>query len=237
MLGLFGPEVVSFFAMSGSSLFFYSTRAKKPDTDTKVRVPLVGYKVNRVDIPLRILASQPTGKGHLCEGWVDMSPEHLRQLEDLLYSSGERADLGETARRSPRIPTGLKASGRDLPGYNGVAADISQHGILLNCHGELHRGQPLEFSLETDMSSLPSFGLKGRVIWCHDKGKSRGYQVGIDFQGMSRDQTDILNGYVRNLLAGQSANMLQRQIGDGQFTSEPGEAPPVLREPPPPPPS
>src|SRR4051812_44073653 len=100
--------------MTGPLLTFFSSRPKKPQTSVKVRLSLVDYKVNRVDVPLEVVSCQPvTGsKGYLCVGSIAMSEEHLRQLENLFYSYAVRPDLGEAARRSPRLAASLKTIGR-----------------------------------------------------------------------------------------------------------------------------
>ncbi|MBN9416978.1 MAG: PilZ domain-containing protein [Candidatus Eremiobacteraeota bacterium] len=219
MLKLFGPEIVQFFSMSGSTLIFYSAKAKKSEGELKVRISLVDYKVNRVDIPLSLLSREAVGKGFLCVGLLDMAEEHLRQLEDLLYSYAVRADLGEAARRSPRVTTGLKAVSREISGYNCVTIDISSHGVLLNCHGSLEPGQILNLTLETDMASTPTLSVRGRVLTCRENGRNRGYQVAVDYAGMSTEQTEAIEQYLRTLAGRAQGNLMQRQIADGEVTA------------------
>lgn len=214
LLGLFGPEVVQFFEMNGPSLTFFCTRTKKPGAEVKVRVMLVDYKVNRVDIPLKVVSTQPCGRGQLCVGTIEMSDEHLRQLEDLLYSYAVRANLAEEARRSPRLALGLKAMSRDIPGYNCVTIDFSRNGVLLNCHGPLEQGQLIQFNVDTEMHSLPSLSLQGRVIFCRENGRNRGYQVAIDLAGLSDEQQEALDYFLEAQTERMSGNLMQRQIGD-----------------------
>jgi len=215
VLGLFGPEVVQFFEMSGSSLTFFCTRTKKPGADVKVRVMLVDYKVNRVDIPLKVVSTQSCGRGQLCVGTIEMSNEHLRQLEDLLYSYAVRANLAEEARRSPRLALGLKAMSRDIPGYNCVTIDFSRNGVLLNIHGPVEQGQIIQFNVDTEMSSLPSLSLQGRVIFCRENGRTRGYQAAIDLTGLSDEQQETLDYFLEAQTERMSGNLMQRQLGDG----------------------
>lgn len=237
MLKLFGPEVVQFFSMTGSTLIFYSSKVKKTESEVKIRIPLVDYKVNRVDIPLTVLSREPVAKGNLCVGLLDMADEHLRQLEDLLYSYATRADLGEASRRSPRLTTGLKAVSREITGYNCVTIDISNHGLLLNCHNELQQGEVIHLNVETDLTSTPSLALRGRVLHCRENGRNRGYQVSLDYAGMSGEQHEMLDGFLRTLSNRLQGNLMQRQIGDGDVTSAPRSNPDelVLSPLPPPP--
>ncbi|MBS2036481.1 PilZ domain-containing protein [bacterium] len=212
---LFGPEQVQFFHMSGSILTVFSTRPKKATGNLKVRVALVGYKVNQVDIPLQLLSFEPCGKGQLCVGHIDMGPEHLQQLEDLLYSYAPRPDLGEEARRSARLATGFKAVSRDLEGYNCVSVDLSRHGVLLNCHGPVDPGRIIQLTIETEMASQPRLNLRGRVVICRDNDRARGYQVAIDFAGMSDLENEALEQFQQALEARSRGNLMQRQLGDG----------------------
>ena len=240
MLGLFGPEVVPFFDMDGPLLTFHTSKAKKPDSEHKVRIALVGYaKAKHVDVPLKIISSQPVGKGHLCVGALDMANEHLKQLEDLFYNYTTRPDLGEAARRSPRLPIGLKTISRDLPGYNCVTVDISRHGVCLSCHGAVELGTKAQLQLDTDLAALPQMTLTGRVVSCREDGKSKSknktYLIGIDFAGLPPTQVETLDYYNRTLAGRLKGDIMTRQIADGEMTA--GSTLPVnLGAPPPPPP-
>ncbi|MCW5867654.1 MAG: PilZ domain-containing protein [Candidatus Eremiobacteraeota bacterium] len=243
MLGLFGPEVVHFFEMTGNSLAFVSAKAKKPETDLKVRFSLVGYKAKHVDIPLKILESQALGKSHLSTGSIEMAPEHCKQLEELLYNYSTRPDLGEAARRSPRLPIGLKAISRELPGYNCVTTDISRHGVRLTCHGPVELGTKVQISLDTDLAALPNLTLNGRVVGCQETKDSRShnksYHISMDFAGLPAAQVETLDYYNRTLAGRLKGDVMQRQIADGEMTAGPptGGAPLHLGAPPPPPPT
>ncbi len=242
MLGLFGPEVVQFFEMTGPLLTFYTGKVKKPDSEHKVRIALVGYKAKHVDIPVRIISCESWGKGHHCVGAVDMSAEHLRQLEDLFYNYTTRPDLGETARRSPRLPIGLKTISRELPGYNCVTVDISRHGLRLTCHGAVELGTKVILTLDTDLSALPSLNLSGRVVSCTEsregKTKNKVYHIGVDFPGMPPAQSETLDYFNRILVGRAKGDIMQRQIADGEMTAGPthGSGSLSLGAPPPPPP-
>lgn len=240
MLGLFGPEVVQFFEMSGPLVTFYTSKAKKPDSEHKVRVALVAYpKAKHVDIPVRVIESHPCVKGHLCTGAVDMTGEHLRQLEDLFYNYTNRPDLGEAARRSPRLPIGLKTVSRELPGYNCVTVDISKHGVGLSCHGTVEPGTRVQMTFDTDLSAMPNMTLSGRVVSCREDGKSKSknktYLVGVDFAGLPPAQLETLDYYNRTLAGRLKGDIMTRQISDGEMTAG-GSLPVNLGAPPPPPP-
>lgn len=242
MLGLFGPEVVQFFEMTGSGLAFVSAKAKKPNSEHKVRFALVGYKTKHVDMSVKIIRCESLGKGHLCETVIDMAPTHLKQLEDLLYNYTTRPDLGESARRSTRQPIGLKTVSRELPGYNCVTVDISRHGVRLSCHGPVDLGTPVQLALDTDLSALPNMTLNGRVVGCIEDGKSKSknksYYISVDFAGLSPAQRETLDYYNRTLVGRLKGDIMQRQIADGEMTAgpPPGGAPLNLGAPPPPPP-
>lgn len=243
MLGWFGPETGQFFHMDGPSLTYYGKSAKKVDSDLKIRLPLAGYsKAKHVDIPLKISASQPMGKGHLNTGHIDMTLQHLQQLENLLYNYTTRPDLGEAARRSPRIPIGLKVISRELPGYNCVTVDISRHGIRLTCHGAVELGTTVNLAIDSDIAGLGALQLTGRVVGCREtpdsKSKNKSYHLGVDFTGLTQAQQDNVD-YFNRILAGRlKGDVMQRQIADGEMTAGPlpGGAPLNLGAPPPPPP-
>jgi hypothetical protein len=241
VLGLFGPEVVHFFEMNGSLLTFYGGKAKKPDSEIKVRIALVGYKTKHVDIPVKVLEVQPMGKGHLTSAFVDMNLEHLRQLEDLLYNYTSRPNLGEGARRSPRIPIGLKVICRELPGYNCVTADISRQGARLTCHGAVELGTRVRLEIDSDMAGLGALQLSGRVVSCREssdsKSKNKSYHVGVAFQGLTQPQQDNLDYFNRVLVGRLKGDVMQRQIADGEMTAGPLPGGALnLGAPPPPPP-
>lgn len=239
MLGLFGPEVVQFIEMSGSRLTFLSSRAKKPGTAVKVRMTLVGYKTNRVDIPLNVVNCQPGagGKGHLCVGALEMAEEHLYQLEDLLYSYAVRPDQGEAARRSPRLTISLKTVSRDLPGYNCVTVDISRHGVRLSCHGSVRQGALVNLAMETDLAGVQNMTLCGRVVWCREVGgKSKGHQLGVDFVGLTSVQMETLEYFTKMVAGRNRGDVMHRQIADGELTAHDGGAGPAIQLPSAPPP-
>lgn len=243
MLGLFGPEVVQFFEMEGPLLSFCTSKAKKPNTDLKVRIALVGYKSKHVDMPLKVIRSEGLGKGHLSVGSIDMSPQHLKQLEDLLYNYTARPDLGESGRRSVRLPIGLKTVSREFPGYNCVTVDISRHGVRLSCHAAVELGKVVELTIDTDISGMPTLPLSGRVVACREtsdaRSKNKAYHISVDFIGLQAPQRENLD-YFNRVLAGRlKGDIMQRQIADGEMTAGPGAGGTSLKlgAPPPPPPS
>ena len=243
MLGLFGPETGQFFHIDGPTLSFYSKSAKKPDSDVKIRLPLSGYsKAKHVDIPLKIIESHPMGKGHLNIGHLDMSMEHLKQLEDLFYNYTVRPDLGEAARRSPRIPIGLKVICREVAGYNCITADISRQGVRLTCHGAVELGTKVGLAIDSDMAGLGALQLTGRVVSCREtpdsKSKNKTYHVGVAFYGLTQPQQDNLDYFNRILVGRLKGDVMQRQIADGEMTAGPLPGGPLnLGAPPPPPPT
>ena len=214
--------------MHGDQITILTTRPKKPDSGSKVRVPLHGYKRPRVDIPLRITSSRPSElpKGHLCVGTVVLEEEeHLKQLEDLLYSYAIRPDLGRSARRSQRLPIGLKAVGRELPGFSAVTIDISLHGVKLSCHGPVKQGQMLNLTLESDTGSVPDIPLKGRAVWSRENQQNKGYSVGVEFTDLNPEQTDLLKRYHTSLAGRLKGNVMHRQVSDGQLVVRAEEDP------------
>ncbi|MFN8605922.1 MAG: PilZ domain-containing protein [Vulcanimicrobiota bacterium] len=246
MLGLFGPEVVQFFEMNGPDITLVTKGVKKPDSELKVRVGLVDYKVKHVDIPVRVTACRPSGSGktQYCQATIGMSPEHLQQLENLLYNYSPRPDLGESARRSPRLPIGLKTISRDIPGYNCVTVDISRHGVRLSCpHGAVEPGTIVQLAIEADMANLQSINIAGRVVSCQEssesKTKNKPQLLGVDFVGASEAQIETLEYYTRVLAGRLKGDVMTRQIADGEMTARHDPAAPPLNfpgAPPPPPP-
>jgi len=239
VLGLFGPEVVQFMEMSGPRVTFLSARPKKLGIELKVRMSLVGYKTNRVDMPLNLVSCQPSvgGKGHICVGSLDMAEEHLYQLEDLLYSYAVRPDLGEAARRSPRLTISLKTVSRDLPGYNCVTVDISRHGVRLSCHGSVRQGALVNLAMDTDVAGVQTMNVCGRVVWCRENpSKGKGYQLGVDFVGLTSTQSETLEYYTKLVAGRNRGDVMHRQIADGELTAHDGGAGPAFHLPSAPPP-
>lgn len=246
MLGLFGPEVVHFFEMDGPIVTFVTKGVKKLDAELKVRMGLVDYKVKHVDIPVKVVECKPTGSGksQFCQGAIGMSLEHLEQLENLLYNFSPRPDLGESARRSPRLPIGLKTVSRDIPGYNCVTVDISRHGVGLTCpHGSVLPGTIVQLAIEADMANLQSINVGGRVVSCREstegKSKNKPFLLGVDFVGASHEQIETLQYYTRVLAGRLNSDVMTRQIADGEMTARHDPATPPLSfpgAPPPPPP-
>lgn len=230
MLGLFGPETVQFIDMHHGQLTVLAPRPKKAGSTTKVRVALHGYKKPRVDIPMCIQSVRPSQspKGHLCVGTVVLEEEYFTQLEDLLYSYAIRPDLGRAARRSLRLPIGLKAMGRELPGFSAVTVDLSLHGVRLSCHGPLKQGLAVNLTLESDIGSLGNMVVRGRVVWSRENDQNKSHLVGVEFTDLSEEQTGLLASYHQKLEGRLRGNVMHRQIADGEMVARPSdqEAPP-----------
>lgn len=225
VLGLFGPETVQFIDMHHGQLTILAPRTKKAGAVTKVRVALHGYKKPRVDIPMLIQSVRPSEspKGHVCIGSVVLEEEYFSQLEDLLYSYAIRPDLGRSARRSLRLPIGLKAMGRELPGFSAVTVDVSLHGVRLNCHGPLKQGLVVNLTLESDIGSLGNMVVRGRVIWSRENEQTRGHMVGVEFADLSEEQSGLLASYHHKLAGRLRGNVMHRQIADGEMVARPSD--------------
>jgi hypothetical protein len=238
----FGPKTGQFFHMDGPLISFYRKSAKEPGSELKIRLPLSGYsKAGHVVVPLKIIESEPLGKGHLTTGLVDLAIEHLRQLEDLLYNYTTRPNLGEAARRSPRIPIGLKVVCRELPDYNCITADISRQGVRLTCRGPVELGTRVALEIDSDIAGLNTLQLTGRIVNCletdESKGKKKSYHLGAILCGLTQGQQDNLD-YFNRILAGRlKGDVMQRQIADGEMTAAPPGGPLTLGAAPPPPPT
>ena len=205
MLRLFAPEVVSFFEMSEGNLTFLSTRAKTVGSKLTVRIRLVDHEAPHVDVPVTVLTSRTSsmGKGYRVSASLALSPLHMEQLEDLLYSFARRPDLGKVGRRSVRQAVCMKTRSPQLPGQHGLTVDMSSHGLRLRCSGPVDVGMPVELELQTDMGGLPNITLKGRVLSCAASSDGLGYELGIDMVGSTPAQVAIV-GYYLQTLAGRS---------------------------------
>lgn len=202
---------------------FVSARPKKAGASCKVRFSLPGSKTKKVDLGLRIVTSRPCqgSKGHICVGFAVISEDFLTELEDLLRSYGERADLGASSRRSPRLPISLKTMGRELPGFSCVTVDISQHGVRLNCHGPLKQGQLVNLTFESDVASVDNMTARARAIWCRENKEVKGYLVGLEFVDLNPTQADALERYCKSLAGRLRGNVMHRQIADGELVVRP----------------
>ena len=193
MFGLFGPEKVEFIDISDTTLTFRSKKKKhKPGHVSKVEVQafigdaIQGLKMETVVDSVRQLPD----KSFLVISHIIGSPEETQNLATIL-DAAPRPDIGKLARRSERLPIGIRVLSQQLPGFRGVTIDLSLHGAQIQCEGLLETGSVLDITFELELSDLPKLTLRAVTIWSVQEDRRKAFKAGVEFTEQ-HPQTQVL---------------------------------------------
>lgn len=187
----FTRESASFIDEREGTVTFAAARPRPVGSTAKLRFPLTGSgKMRKLDLDVRVLHSRPVagGKSFVCSGPVHVPSQSLTQVSQLLRSHAPRPAEPLPTRREPRLPAVLKVSGRELPAYTGMLADVSLSGARLVCQGEVPLGKPIQLLLETDYASVRQVQVEARAVWCRSTEGGRSWSAGFQFLGTNAQQ-------------------------------------------------
>ncbi len=219
MFSFFAPETVKFVEMRSGILTFVCAKKRLPGSGGTVRFALQKAKPNSLDLKISVISSRPceSGKGVICVAHVLEDETKFSDIESTLSGLALRADLGISARRSPRLPITLRVMSRDLPGYGAVTLDLSLHGVRLSTGGNCAVGTYVRLILELDVGSLPPKAeVNGKVIWCRADGNSKNHFLGVEFCDLDAPTIELLNKYNKVLNSRLGGDVMHKTIADGE---------------------
>jgi Tfp pilus assembly protein PilZ len=224
VFAFFAPETVKFVEMRSGILTFVCAKKRLPGSGGKVRFALQKAKPNTLDLNISVISSRPceSGKGVICVAHVLEEATSFHEIEATLSGLALRADLGISARRSPRLPITLRVMSRDLPGYGAVTLDLSLHGVRLSTSGACAVGTYVRLILELDVGSLPPKAeVNGKVIWCRPEGNSKTHFLGVEFCDLDGPTIELLNKYNKVLNSRLGGDVMHKTIADGEVFTRP----------------
>jgi hypothetical protein len=123
-----------------------------------------------------------------------VQPVHLwPHLQVLLEPKPDPANKRAHDRQEFR----LRIMSADLPGYQGVATNVSEQGTEVECSGPLSVGRAVQLKLEPDRGTVRSLEVAGIVRRCQASGKR--FLVGVEFVEMTASAKVQLADIVRAL--------------------------------------
>lgn len=221
MFGFFGPEKVEFIDLV-ESVLTYRSRKKTHKIGSAVKiglqVPVDGalqtLKLEVVIDSFRLLPDATS----LVISHVVARPDELLGLAELM-AHVPRPDLGRLARRSERLPVGVRVLSQQLPGFRAVTADLSLHGAQILCEGLLQPNTYLNVTLELEMPDLPKLSLQALVVWSRaDEERRKAFRAGLEFTSNQHPEVQALwNRAYERLLKMQSQSVLHRSMSAEDF--------------------
>lgn len=222
MFGLFGPEKVEYIDLS-EAVLTYRSRKKKHKVGYAVKigllVPLDGamqtLKLEVVIDSYRPLPDATT----LVIGHVVAQPDELADLGKVM-ADVPRPDLGRLARRSERIPIGVRMLSQQLPGFRAVTVDLSLHGAQIQCEGMLELNTYLNVTLELEMPDIPKLTLQALVIWSRaEEERRKAYRAGLEFTQQHPETQALWNKAYGRLLKMQGQSVLHKSLSGPDYQS------------------
>ncbi|MBN9416461.1 MAG: PilZ domain-containing protein [Candidatus Eremiobacteraeota bacterium] len=217
MFSLFRSSKIQCLAFESGLLYFQSDSNFKPlkTYSTQAEVPQDGQPLS-VRIGLKVteeVAPSPLWQNraqqlfqaiarHLYAGQVD-SPATAELFSQLLDPQPQAQEL----RRAPRAEKRLRATSHQLPGYRGTVVDLSASGLGMLVEKEVAKDTQLQFSIDFEEQRSKPLELHGRVCWCRPE-KPLGFRIGIEFIGLSQQQSWELRQVMEKLLKAEPGVIL-----------------------------
>lgn len=215
MFGFFGPEKVEFLDVSDTTLTYRSKRKKNsPGNVAKIALQVfLGDKMESVKMEVVIdSVRELPDRSFLIVSHILANPEEAAQLVTVL-GEAPRPDIGKLARRSERIPIGLRVLSQQLPGFRAVTVDLSLHGARIQCESLLTTGTIMDITFELELNDVPELTLRGTVVWsASEEDRRKSFRAGIEFTEQ-HPQTQVLweKAYYQ-LLKMQSGSVMHRSM-------------------------
>lgn len=222
MFGLFGPEKVEFVDLS-EAVLTYRSRKKKHKIGTAVKiglqVPVDGTpQTVKLEVVIDSFRALPDATS-LVIGHVVAEPDALSGLGDLM-ANVPRPDLGRLARRSERIPIGVRLLSQQLPGFRAVSVDLSLHGVQIQCEGLLEPNTYMNITLELEMPDLPKLSLQALVIWSRPvEDRRKAYRAGLEFTQQHPEVQALWSKAYQRLLKMQGQSVLHKSMSGPDYES------------------
>lgn len=219
MFGLFGPEKVEFLDISDTTLTYRSKKKKHTSGSvSKINLQVLiddSLQSLKMEVVVDSFRQLPD-KTFLIVSHILGQPDQVSQIT-MILSEAPKPDIGKLARRSERIPLGLRCLSQQLPGFRAVTVDLSLHGAQLSCEGMLEEGSVLDVTFELNLNDCPRLTLRGVVVWSAAGGERRkSFKAGLEFTEQ-HPQTQVLweKAYAQ-LVRMQSGSVMHRSMS-GEF--------------------
>ena len=184
----------------------YTTQAEVPQDGQPLSVK-IGLKVTEEIVPSPLWQNRAQQlfralTAHLYAAQID-NPATAELLAQLLDPQPQAQEL----RRAPRAEKRLRATSHQLPGYRGTVVDLSASGLGMLVEKEVPQNTQLEFSIDFEEQRSKPLDLRGRVCWCRPE-KPLGFRIGIEFVGLSQQQSWELRQVLEKLLKAEPGVIL-----------------------------
>lgn len=220
MFGLFGPEKVDFLDLHEAVLTYRSKKKKHRLGDVvkiSLQVPLEGQMTSLKMEVVVDSARQLPDKSFLVVGTILADHETLSGLVTIL-DTVPRPDLGRLARRSERIPIGIRVLSQQLPGFRAVTTDLSMHGAQIQCEALLELNTYMNLTLELELADLPKLTLQGIVVWSRaEEERRKAFRSGIEFTEQHPEVQSLWEQAYYKLLKMQSGSVMHKSMGQADY--------------------
>ena len=181
----------------------YRSEAEIPQDDGNLTVS-ISLRISQELIPDALWQNRAQQlfqqvRRHLYSAQVE-GQSQLDSLAQLLDPVPQAQEL----RRAPRAEKRLRATSHQLPGFRGTVVDLSVTGLGMLVEREVAADTPLEFAIDFEEQRSQALQLRGRVCWCRPE-KAGGYRIGVEFVGLSQQQSWELRQVTERLLRAEPA--------------------------------
>ena len=215
MFGLFGPDKAEFIDISDTQLTFRSKKKKhKAGHVSKIALQVFigeGLQSIKLEVVVDSIRELPD-KSLLVISHILGNTEETQQILTIL-DAAVKPDIGKLARRSERIPIGIRCLSHQLPGFRAVTIDLSLHGAQIQCEGLVEVGAIMDITFELELSDLPKLTLRGVAIWSVQEDQRRkAYKAGVEFTEQHPQTQALWDKAYAQLLRMQSGSVMHRSM-------------------------
>lgn len=215
MFGLFGPEKAEFLDISDTQLTFRSKKKKhKAGHVSKIALQVfIGDSMQSIKLEVVVDSIRELpDKSLLVISHILGNTEETQQILTILEAA-VKPDIGKLARRSERIPIGIRCLSHQLPGFRAVTIDLSLHGAQIQCEGLVEVGAVMDITFELELSDLPKLTLRGVAIWSVQEDQRRkAYKAGVEFTEQHPQTQALWDKAYAQLLRMQSGSVMHRSM-------------------------
>lgn len=215
LFGLFGPEKVEFLDVYDKTLT-YRSKSKKhtPGNLSKINLQVFidgamqGLKMEIVVDSVRQLPD----RSYLVISQIVGTPAETEQI-CLVLNDAPKPDIGKLARRSERIPIGLRVLSQQLPGFRAVTIDVSLQGAQLQSEKLIAVDTVMDLTFELELNDIPELTLRGIAVWsAAEEERRKAFRVGVEFTEQHPQTQALWNRAYAQIVRLQTASVMQRSM-------------------------
>lgn len=184
LLNVFQPEPVTLVGFHNGVLTFISHKPRSVGQKCAVRFSVPddsGSHSLDLNLTLEHVRRTPHLRGSICVARLPFSDS---KMESQLRSIQVNPGLAVLGRQHPRVPVGLRARSRELPGFAGVVQDLSARGARLDVAAPVQCGAKVQLVVE--LEDQAPLQLRGSVAWVRPATLGSGYVIGLECSGDER---------------------------------------------------